>query len=179
MKSELVLKARKFATKKHEGQLRKGGGRYVEHPIRVARIVRKFKQCVRIDELVAAALLHDTLEDTDTGVSELRENFGEVVALLVVELTSDELRSKVVGKTEYLADKFSNEKGISSWALVIKLADRLDNISDLDVVDVEFAQRYRFQRITLLNNLEKKRHLTRTHKKLIVEIKKKLKEAGS
>ncbi len=67
MKSDLVLRSRNFAEKKHEGQMRKDGTPYFTHLVRVADIVLKFKACKRIDEIVAAAFLHDTLEDSDTG----------------------------------------------------------------------------------------------------------------
>jgi GTP diphosphokinase / guanosine-3',5'-bis(diphosphate) 3'-diphosphatase len=176
MESGLIIKAREFATKKHDGQVRRDGTPYINHAFRVMSIVFEFKERNRLDELFAAALLHDTLEDTNTGISELRENFGEVIALLVVELTTDKLRSKVVGKTEYLSGKFSNERAISSWALVIKLADRLDNVSDLDTSDRNFAVKKKAETLGILNVLEKKRELTNTHKKLILAIREKLNE---
>ena len=174
--SELVVRARDFAERKHNGQTRKDGTPYFTHSTRVSEIVFKFKKCKRIDELVAAALLHDTLEDTDTGVNELREQFGEVVTLLVVELTTDKLRSKLVGKANYLSAKFSCERAISNWALVIKLADRLDNVSDLGERDSEFANRMKSHSLILLKALEEKRELTATHKKLVLAIRKKLGE---
>ena len=174
MESDLIKRARAFAKRKHKGQFRKDGTPYFGHVERVMNIVFEFKERNRMDELFAAALLHDTLEDTNTGISELRENFGEVVALLVVELTTDKLRSQVVGKTEYLAGKFSNEKAISSWALVINLADRLDNISDLDKMDVEFARKKTKETLGILDALEEKRELTNTHRKLIAAIREKL-----
>ena len=174
MKSDLVLRSRNFAEKKHEGQMRKDGTPYFTHLVRVADIVLKFKACKRIDEIVAAAFLHDTLEDSDTGISELREEFGEVVALLVVELTSDKLRAKLDGKANYLSDKFSSERAISNWALVIKLADRLDNVSDFESMDFEFVDRRTKETFIILDALEEKRELTATHKKLILAIREKL-----
>lgn len=175
-KSDMLKKARQFAKLKHKGQLRRDGSPYYTHPFRVMDIVFDFKERNRMDELFAAAVLHDCLEDTDTGISELRENFGEIVALLVVEVTTDKLRSKVVGKTEYLAGKFSNERAISSWALVIKLADRLDNVSDLNERDRDFASKVKRSTLDILDVLEKNRELTNTHKKLIAAIREKLDE---
>ncbi len=174
--SDLIDRAWNFALLKHKGQKRKDGGPYFGHVERVMNIVFEFKDRNRMDELFAAAILHDVLEDTDTGVNELRENFGEVVTLLVVELTTDKLRSRVIGKTKYLAGKFSNERAISSWALVIKLADRLDNISDLNERDREFACKIRDGTFSILDTLENKRDLTNTHKKLIKAIRKELEE---
>jgi (p)ppGpp synthase/HD superfamily hydrolase len=176
MNSELVIRARDFAEEKHKGQTRKDGSPYVNHPIRVADIIFEFKESKNIDELLAAALLHDTLEDTDTGISELRDNFWEAVTLLVVELTSDKLRSNIVGKVNYLSDRFSDERAIGNWGLVIKLADRLDNVSDLEDTDIEFARRIKHQTLIFLDALEEKRELTQTHKGLILAIRKKLEE---
>lgn len=176
MKSDLVLRARKFAERKHGGQVRKDGAPYFGHLVRVAEIVLKFERCERVDELVAAAFLHDTLEDTDTGINELKKEFGEVVTLLVVELTTDKLRSKLEGKANYLSSKFSCERTISDWALVIKLADRLDNVSDLADREIEFAERMRSHTAIFLDALEKKRDLAATHKRLIKAIRRKLGE---
>lgn len=176
IESDLVVRARKFARRKHEGQKRKGGGPYFSHLERVAETVFEFKKCKRVDEIVAAAFLHDTLEDTDTGISELREEFGEVVALLVVELTTDKLRSQLDGKANYLSRKFSSERAISNWALVIKLADRLDNVSDLNERDSGFAKKIKSQTLILLGALEVNRELTTTHKKLVLVIREKLAE---
>jgi len=163
-----------FATKKHKGQLRRDGTPYITHPIRVAEIVLKFKESHRMDELVAAAYLHDTLEDTDTGVNELSENFGYLVALLVSELTTDKFSCEAIGKTEYMKNKLSNERSLGHWAMTIKLADRLDNVSDLNERKVEFARKYKEETLEILKYVEEKRKLTEVHIKLIEAIKKKL-----
>ena len=174
MESDLVKRAREFAFKKHEGQKRKDGTPYINHPLRVADIVLKFKKSHKIDELIAAALLHDTLEDTDTGVYELSDNFGYLVALLVVELTTDRFCCSEVGKAKYLANKLSCEKSLGNWSLVIKLADRLDNVSDLENSNREFALKYKKETLEILDILEVKRKLTKTHKRLVEEIRGKL-----
>ena len=175
----LVERAKIFAEKKHLGQFRVDGKTpYIIHPFRVADIVKKFKKSHRIDELVAAAYLHDTLEDTHTGVNELRNNFGEIVALLVVELTSNPLEIKNLGKTKYLSEKLGSEDNMSSWALTIKLADRLDNVSDLANLPKgnDWAMNYKKQTLLILEFLEKNRSISNTHKTLISEIRKKLGE---
>ena len=110
IQKDLIKRAEIFAQEKHKGQLRKDGTPYILHPLRVSGIVKKFKKSHKIDELIAAAILHDTLEDTDTGVSELRENFGEIVTLLVVELTSDKFKTNSIGKTNYLSEKMSSSR---------------------------------------------------------------------
>lgn len=172
---EIINKATIFAQEKHQGQLRKDGTPYILHPLRVSEIVRSFKKSHKINELIAAAILHDTLEDTDTGISELRENFGELITLLVVELTSDKFKSNNVGKANYLAEKMGSSKKISNWALTIKLADRLDNVSDLkEMPDKEFVERYKKETEDILLYLEKNRELSKTHKEIIKSIKEKL-----
>lgn len=174
--SNIIQRATSFATAKHKGQKRKDGSPYINHPLRVAKIVEKFKKSHEIDQLIAAAILHDTLEDTDTSISELRENFGELITLLVVDLTSDKSRLNVLGKANYLSQKMASSKKFSSWALVIKLADRLDNVSDLKNASEEFAKRYKIQTREILQHIEKNRELSETHKAIIREIRKKLDE---
>lgn len=173
---EIIGKAIVFAQEKHKGQIRKDGTPYIIHPLRVSEIVKKFKKSHRINELMAAAILHDTLEDTDTTLFELKENFGELVAMLVYTLTTDKDKSERIGKLNYLSKKLCSSKLVSRWALVIKLADRLDNVSDLNSMDSEFAEKMKTETTDLLINLEKKRKLTPTQKRLVEEIRTKLKE---
>jgi hypothetical protein len=166
--------AARFAAQKHKGQTRSGGKPYIGHPVRVANIVKKFKNSKVLDKILSAAFLHDTIEDTDTPEEELRKMFGVLVASLVRELTSDKEEISRVGKTEYLATKMTN---MSSWALVIKLADRLDNVSDIKHAKTpEWRHRYRLETETILNRIESDRVLSGTHKRLIALIRRKLQE---
>jgi guanosine-3',5'-bis(diphosphate) 3'-pyrophosphohydrolase len=152
--SAMVLKAIQFATAKHEGQLRRGSGEpYIVHPIMVSYLLAQYKQSKNIEELICASLLHDTLEDTETTFSEIAENFSPLVASLVLELTSDEALIKELGKNEYLKIKLC---GISNYALVIKLADRLANISD------QPSDKMVQDTIALLKHLKSNRKLTAT-----------------
>ncbi len=174
LKEAMEKKAEKYAGKAHKGQIRKFSGEaYVSHPNNVASIVKRFKNSHKIDALVSAALLHDTIEDTETTVKDLHKLFGGLVASLVKELTSDKEEISKEGKTEYLASKM---KSMSSWALVIKLADRLDNVSDLKTAPPAFAEKYVGQTRRLLKMLEAERKLTNTQNKLIKAIKDKLDE---
>jgi len=118
--------------------------------------------------------LHDTLEDTDTSVEELRKIFGELVTELVIQLTSDKKLIKIIRKTDYLSRKLVNSNKISSWTLVIKLADRLDNISDLSDCDKNFRDKYKKETFNVLRYLENNQELSKTHNALINEIKKRL-----
>ena len=167
--------AKNFAREKHKGQTRKFQGEpYFNHVEKVARIIEENKKSSHINELVAAALLHDTLENTDTNEKELRENFGELITSLVKELTTDKKESQNMGKKEYLAEKLSNSEKVSSWGLVIKLADRLDNVSDLHQSQKEFGKKYLEETKHILKTLEEKRKLTGTQKKLVEKIKEKI-----
>jgi len=125
----LVLKAIKFASEKHKGQVRRSTGLpYVTHPIIVMELVQKYKGTSKhIEELKCAALLHDTLEDTETTYHELEREFGPLVSSIVIELTNDEKQVKLMGKNEYLKDKM---KRMSQYAFTLKLLDRLSNILD-------------------------------------------------
>lgn len=160
--SNMILKAVRFAELKHSNQTRKSSGHpYVVHPVVGSYIVSKFKSSKHISELIVAFILHDTLEDTDTTFQELSEEFTPLVASLVMELTSDENEIKRIGKNEYLKKKMV---GISSWALVLKLVDRLINICDTP------KPQYVMDTIDLIKHLKVKRNLTNTQKSIIEEI---------
>ncbi len=173
----MIKKALKFAEEKHKIQYRKVSGEpYIFHPLGVAGIIRRNKDSHKINELVSAAILHDTLEDTDTTEKELRELFGDLITSLVKELTTDAEEKERIGKKEYLAKKMSDVDKMSSWALVIKLADRLDNLSDLKECSEKFREKYSKETLFIIDSLEKNRELSKTHKRLIKKIRKKLDE---
>lgn len=128
-----------YAKKKHAGQTRRSNGEpYVNHCIRVSNTVSMYT----VDNgVVIAAVLHDTLEDTTATYEGLVKIFGISVADMVLHLTNDEEEmAKAGGKKEYLAKKINT---LSADELLIKLADRLDNISDLG--EDEKSQAYREQ----------------------------------
>ncbi len=154
---DLVIRAKVFATAKHEGQTRKYQPEvpYVTHPLKVAEMLQKIRD---IPELVAAALLHDVVEDTSTTIEEIKTHFGEKVASLVAELTSDKKLQKQMGKAKYLTEKI---RYMSLDARLIKLLDREHNVSDLNtdanISDLEhsdnFARRYSKETKEILDNL--------------------------
>ena len=83
----MIKKAARFATKAHEGMLRKGGRMpYIYHPMEVALLVSRM---TRDEEVIAAAYLHDVLEDTAVTAQELLLEFGERVLKLVQAETED------------------------------------------------------------------------------------------
>lgn len=165
-----------FAEEKHKEQFRSGSESepYINHPIRVAKILRENKTSHRINELIAAALLHDTLEDTDANEEELKKLFGELITSIVKDLTTNEKEKEKLGKKEYLAEKMSDPHKMSNWALVIKLADRLDNIADLNRCPEDFRKRYTEETLFIVNSLKKNRNLSKSHKRLIKKIEDKL-----
>lgn len=163
-----------FAAKKHEGQLRADGiTPYIEHPIKVAELIKKYKKSRNIDAIVASALLHDTLEDTYTSYRELVDNFGEIVASMVMEVTTASYMPHLVGKGNYLKHKMID---MSNYSLCIKLADRLANLMDAGSLPEERRQRIIFDTYEIIEYLEEKRQLTEAHRALIEAIKVELKK---
>ena len=157
-----------FATERHKGQMRTDGTMYITHPIRVAEIVEQYKPSKNKNILKAGALLHDVLEDTYTSYRELKDRFGVVVASLVMEVTSSDFVSKMVGKQVYLAHKMQY---MSSYALVIKLADRLDNLRDMSNMPIDRIKKTFFDTIYMINFIETKRILTDAQTNLVKAIR--------
>lgn len=159
-----------FARKKHMGQMRKNNTpvEYITHPINVANLVKKYADNKEnINDLVSAAYLHDTLEDTNTTYTELICNFGNVISNLVKELTNNELLKKEMGKTKYLSMKMTN---MSDDALIIKLCDRLDNVSSLYDTNKAFIDKYLKETISILNYIMNSRDLNNIHLNIINDI---------
>ena len=123
-----VMRAVDFAARKHRDQRRKGAQAepYVNHPVEVARLVAEATQG-RDLALVLAALLHDTLEDTETTRAELRREFGEDVDGLVAEVTDD----KSLPKRRRKRLQVEHASGKSRRARMIKIADKTSNLRSL------------------------------------------------
>lgn len=126
--SSLVLKAAQFAALKHRDQRRKDieSSPYIIHPISVALTIADIGG-IEEPEILAAALLHDTLEDTDTSVSELDEIFGETVRRYVEEVSDD----KSLPKNERKQKQIEHAATLSRGASLIKLGDKISNVSDV------------------------------------------------
>ncbi len=123
----LVEKAFNWAITKHEGQMRVSGEPFSTHPIKVANILADMELDVNS---VAAALLHDVVEDTDTTEADIEREFGETIALLVSGVTK-------LGKIPYISKEEQQVENLRKMFLamardvrviVIKLADRLHNL---------------------------------------------------
>jgi (p)ppGpp synthase/HD superfamily hydrolase len=164
------LEAIDFIKDQHKGQFRRFTlAPYWIHPIRTAVLVMKYKESHKIDELVIAALLHDTVEDCGLSLEYIKEKYGELVHNLVQELTSDKELSKGDLKLGYLSEKMGK---MSTWGLVIKLCDRLDNVSDFLFTPNEFIKKYKFETKAILYHVEASRELTNTHNAIITDIHK-------
>ena len=154
----MILKAIKFAEKKHKGQTRKVSGKpYLIHPIMASYMLVKYKTSKHIEELIVAMLLHDTLEDTNTTFVEIAKKFTPLVASLVHELTNNNDEIEKVGKKVYLLKKML---GMSNYALVCKLIDTMVNIDDHP------KPKYVSDTLSNLIELKQKRKLTKTQKKI-------------
>ena len=130
MKSDAVEMARAldFAARKHRDQRRKGANNepYINHPAEVARLVAEATGG-RPLAVLRAALLHDTVEDTQTTLEELEREFGKDVAELVAEVTDDKRLPKAERKR--LQVEHAGEK--SAGAKLIKIADKTSNLRSL------------------------------------------------
>ena len=125
----MLIQAAHFAAEKHKKQLRKGldATPYINHPLNVARILAEEGGVVD-HEVLAAALLHDTIEDTQTTFQELRDRFGEVVAQYVQEVTDDK---SIKEKAERKRLQIEHAPHKSQGAALVKLADKTSNIRDV------------------------------------------------
>jgi guanosine-3',5'-bis(diphosphate) 3'-pyrophosphohydrolase len=128
MKTAKLLAALKFASKKHASQRRKGPGDvpYINHPIEVAEILSRVAS-VEDAEILMAALLHDTVEDTDTTEAEIASLFGDHVAALVMECSDD----KSLPKHERKNLQVEHAPHKTPGAKLIKIADKISNINDI------------------------------------------------
>ena len=143
-KSKIISDPLSLSKEAHRGQIRKSGEPYIIHPIIVATITALISND---DTMIAAALMHDVVEDTDYTIEEIEALFGEDIAFLVEGLTKIE-----VIRDEELIPSSSNQKLISSALtfrkmllssikdvriLVVKLCDRLHNMITLDALSSE------------------------------------------
>jgi len=145
-----VLRAIEFATKAHEGQVRKYTGEpYVMHPIAVSIIVANV---IDDTEMQVAAILHDTVEDTDTTIRDISFEFGCRVATMVRDLTDVSKPSDGNRKVRKEIDRIHLSR-ISDNSKTIKLADLIHNSSSILCADAAFAKVYMQEKRELLKVL--------------------------
>ena len=137
---ELVKEAYYYSKKLHKGQYRVSGEPFVSHPLQVAKILAELELDV---VSIAAALLHDVVEDTEVGLEELEEKFGQEIQLLVNGMTK---LNKIDFKTREERQAASLRKMFLAMAkdirvVLIKLADRLHNMRTLNYLSKEKQKR--------------------------------------
>ena len=180
--SEKESLAWEFAKELHKDQVRK----FINKPYfdaHVQKVNGTAKQYTTDEDLLCAALLHDTIEDCFKdkceGYSVIKEKFGKRVADLVLELTSDEgeMKHRYGGsKKDYLIYKMIH---MSDDALIIKLCDRLQNISDAFTASEKFRNNYFNETSAIVDAIESERNLNDIHKKILADIKAKLDNISS
>lgn len=122
-----IFRAASFAAEAHKKQTRKDANStpYINHPLRVAELL--IDSGVTDEATIIAALLHDTIEDTNVTVDELIIYFGTEVADLVLECSDDKSLSKSMRKKLQI----EHTPFISDKAKLIKIADKIDNMTDI------------------------------------------------
>ena len=125
---KLLLKALAFAAHKHCDQRRmdQEASPYINHPIALANILCNEGHVDDI-EVICGALLHDTVEDTDTTAEELEGEFGEAITQIVMDVTDDKSLEKAVRKQRQI----EHAAHISDKAKLVKLADKISNLRDV------------------------------------------------
>jgi (p)ppGpp synthase/HD superfamily hydrolase len=146
----LIARADVLAAKAHSGQPRKyTKSDYIEHPRAVAALVRTVPHT---PAMIAAALLHDVLEDTDVTEDELRAAVGAEVTGLVKELT-DQVPLSAGNRALRKRSEAERLARSSAAAQTIKLADLIDNVKSIAAHDPGFARVYLSEKDTLLHLL--------------------------
>jgi len=128
---KLLIKALTFAANKHRNQRRKNvdASPYINHPISLVNILCNEVHLTDIN-LICSALLHDTVEDTETTVDELEIEFGPVISSIVMEVTDDKT---IIAKQERKQLQIEHASHISDHAKLLKLADKISNLRDLTI----------------------------------------------
>ena len=136
--SARVKKAVEIAKKAHEGQFRKTGEPYIVHPLAVKKILEEWHMD---EDTIIAGILHDTVEDTNLTLDDIRKEFGESVAFLVNGVTKiSTARNGMRDIDTYLPETKDNflrlmiALGDDIRVLIIKLADRLHNLRTLSAL---------------------------------------------
>lgn len=151
--TKLTSDAYRFAARAHEGQVRKYTGKpYLTHCVAVAELVR---EKTTDPEIIAAALLHDTLEDTDTTFEDLRDVLGLEVAHLVLELTDVYTKEQFpdMNRAERKRLETNRLAQISDDAKLIKICDIASNTADIVKNDPKFAVLYLKEKAAMLEVL--------------------------
>jgi GTP pyrophosphokinase len=128
---ELLARAFRFAADAHAGQQRRSGEQFIRHPWGAAKILAELRQD---EQSLAAALLHDVVEDTETEIDEVRTEFGDEIAQLVegvTKLTRIHFQSREQAEAENYRKMIAAMVG-DERVILIKLADRLHNMRTIE-----------------------------------------------
>lgn len=152
-KTNKIKRAIFFATDKHAGQVRKFSGiPYVSHPVAVAEIVSKVHGAT--EDMIVAAILHDTVEDTDATHDEIAMRFGDHVADLVDGLT-DKAHADHGNRAARKAFDRDRIAATAAEVHTIKLADIIHNATSFLAVEDSFAEVWMAEKAALLLVLRK------------------------
>ncbi len=123
-----LLAAIAFATNKHRDQRRKDAAAspHINHPIALANVPANEAE-IDDERILIAAVLHDTLEDTETTEQELVRHFGKEIADIVLEVSDDKALPKAIRKQQQI----DHAPHISRRAKLVKLADKICNLRDI------------------------------------------------
>ena len=136
----LIMKAAAFARQAHDGQRRKYNDRpYIQHPARVAGRVAVRPHATEV--MVAAAFLHDVVEDTPHTLEEIVAEFSPDAARLVAELTNPSKGMKTPRRERKQLDR-EHLAVVSVEARIIKLLDRIDNLQEMVDAPGNFRRKY-------------------------------------
>lgn len=122
------IKAVAFAAEKHRNQRRKDADAspYINHPIALANVLAN-ESGIQDLSVLCAAILHNTIEDTETTADELADLFGSKVTSIVLEVTDDKSLDKHIRKQRQI----EHASHISHEAKLVKLADKICNLRDI------------------------------------------------
>jgi len=147
-----LLKAIQFATMAHAGQTRKYTDEpFIMHPLRVAEKVQPFAFS---DDMVVAAVLHDTVEDTQVTIEEIHQEFGKIVGIIVGQLTNKSKLMKDKNRRERKIIDVAQAADMNVISQIIRLADMADNLpSILAHGRPDFADLYRAEKLQMMKAL--------------------------
>jgi (p)ppGpp synthase/HD superfamily hydrolase len=164
----VVLHATQFAIRAHGEQKRKyTGDPYILHTLEVAEIVARWGMS---DDVIAAAILHDTIEDTTTSYETLLVAFGPRVATFVREMTDIYADPRLGNRTYRKERELARLADVSYEAQTIKLADGISNTRDITAHDPVFARVYLREKDALLGVLTKPDELPRTEARAALDL---------
>ncbi len=179
-----LKKAIDLAKEVHEGQIRKDGVTpYINHPLTVLKLainylplfsMQTLKDLQDINDVFIGCVLHDVLEMGAINAHELEQSFPSYAVKIVLELTNDEAKINLLGKTKYLQAKMLD---MSIGAMFVKLCDRLANLQDLATAqDKEFQKNYFQETYDIITYLLKTLEFNPFHLAVIKDILEELKK---